>query len=68
MTNNDNIKKRVILNLEVLDLLKVMDVIDGKTNNLESYDVSSMAESEFLEKEISLVREIRTRLENIFKE
>ena len=62
------IKKRLILNLEVKDLLKDMDMIDGKKKEYNNIDVSSMDELSFLNLETECIKDIRTRLENIFKE
>ena len=66
--NEEIIKKRIVLNLEVKDLLKDMDIIDGKIRDYPNKDVSSMNDLDFLNFEIKQINDIRVRLENIFKE
>lgn len=66
--NEEIIKKRIILNLEIKDLLKAMDIIDGKKKEYGNKDISSMSEQEFLAFETECINDIKSRLENIFKE
>ena len=66
--NEEIIKKRIFLNLKVKDLLKDMDIIDGKIRDYPNKDVSSMNDWDFLNFEIKQINDIRVRLENIFKE
>ena len=66
--NEEIVKKRLILDLAVKDLVKVMNIIDGKDIDYSTYKVRELNESDFLELEIKLVTETKERLENIFKE
>ena len=65
--NEDIVKRRLILDLAIKDLLKVMGIIDGidfKNNNR----ISSFNEIQYLDYETNLINSVRDRLESIFKE
>lgn len=65
--NEDIVKRRLILDLAIKDLLKVMGIIDGidfKNNNR----ISSFNEIQYLDYETNLINSVRDRLEAIFKE
>lgn len=65
--NEDALKRRLILDLAVKDLLKVMNVIDGKNVNVDN-SITSLDEIQFLDLETKLINDVKSRLENIFKE
>ena len=61
-------EKRNRLNLEIRLLLSIVDMIDGIENEYPDYEDNSMTEEEFLNQQIMLVVEAKTRLLNVFKE
>ena len=65
--NEDALKRRLILDLAVKDLLKVINVIDGKNVNVDN-SITSLDEIQFLDLETKLINDVKSRLENIFKE
>ena len=60
-------EKRNRLNLEIRLLLSIVDMIDGIENEYPDYEDNSMTEEEFLNQQIMLVVEAKTRLLNVFK-
>ena len=65
--NEDIVKRRLILDLAIKDLLKVMGIIDGidfKNDNR----ISSFNEIQYLDYETNLINSVRDRLEAIFRE
>lgn len=60
-------EKRNRLNLELRALLSVVDMIDGLKGEYIDYKENSMSEEEFLNEQLKLVVEAKTRLINIFK-
>lgn len=59
--------KRNRLNLELRELLYLIDVIDGLKGEYLDYKEYSLNEEQFLEEQLNLVVEAKTRLMNIFK-
>ncbi len=66
MTNNIE-EKRNQLNLELRNLLSVIDMIDGLKGEYKNYEENSLDEERFLDEQILLVVEARTRLTDIFR-
>ena len=64
---NQIVEKRNRLNLELRTLLSVVDMIDGLKGEYIDYKENSMSEEEFLNEQLKLVVEAKTRLINIFK-
>ena len=60
-------EKRNRLNLELRTLLSVVDMIDGLKGEYIDYKENSMSEEEFLDEQLKLIVEAKTRLINIFK-
>lgn len=60
-------EKRNQLNLELRNVLAIIDMIDGVSNNYENYVENTLNEDQFLDQQIKLIREIKNRLLNIFK-
>ena len=60
-------EKRNRLNLELRGLLSVVDMIDGLKGEYIDYKENSLSEEEFLDEQLKLVVEARSRLVNIFK-
>jgi len=48
-------------------LLNLIDIIDGLKGEYENYKINSLNEEEYLEEQIKLIIEAKTRLLNIFK-
>lgn len=65
--NNNIEEKRIKLNLELRSLLLLIDMIDGLKGEYIKYAKDSMNEEKFLDEQIKLVVEAKTRLANIFK-
>lgn len=61
-------EKRNKLNLELRSLLSVIDMIDGLKGEYIDYKESSLNEEEYLDEQLKLVVEAKSRLVNIFKE
>lgn len=59
--------KRNRLNLELRSLLMVIDMIDGLKGEYIDYKENSLNEEEYLEEQLKLVVEAKTRLIDIFK-
>ena len=60
-------EKRNRLNLELRGLLSVVDMIDGLKGEYIDYKENSLSEEEFLDEQLKLVVETKSRLVNIFK-
>lgn len=60
-------EKRNRLNLELRSLLSVIDMIDGLKGEYIDYKENSMNEEEYLDEQLKLVVEAKSRLINIFK-
>lgn len=65
--NEDIVKRRLILDLAIKDLLKVMGIIDGK-EFIDNNRVSTFNEIQFLDYETMIVNSVKDRLESIFRE
>lgn len=65
--NADIVKRRLILDLAIKDLLKVMGIIDG-IDFKDDNRISSFNEIQYLDYETNLINSVRDRLESIFKE
>lgn len=61
-------EKRNKLNLELRSLLSVIDLIDGLKGEYIDYKENSLNEEEYLDEQLKLVVEAKSRLVNIFKE
>ena len=61
-------EKRNRLNLELRGLLAVVDMIDGLKGEYLDYKQNSLEEEQFLDEQLKLVVEAKTRLINIFKD
>lgn len=60
-------EKRNKINLELRELLHIIDMIDGLKGEYIDYKENSLNEEQFLDEQIKLVVEAKTRLINIFK-
>lgn len=60
-------EKRNNLNLELRSLLSIIDMIDGLRGEYIDYKENSMDEEQYLDEQLKLVVEARSRLTNIFK-
>lgn len=60
-------EKRNKLNLELRSLLSAVDMIDGLKGEYLNYKENSLNEEEYLDEQIKLVVEAKSRLLNIFK-
>ena len=60
-------EKRNRINLELRSLLSVIDMIDGLKGEYIDYKENSMNEEQFLDEQLKLIVEAKTRLANIFK-
>mgnify|MGYP004471208957 FL=1 len=65
--NEDIVKRRLILDLAIKDLLKVMGIIDG-IDFKDDNRISSFNEIQYLDYETNLINSVRDRLEAIFRE
>lgn len=61
-------EKRNNLNLELRSLLSIIDMIDGLKGEYIDYKTNSMGEEEFLDEQLKLVVEAKSRLRDIFKD
>ena len=66
MINNIE-EKRNQLNLELRSLLSIIDMIDGISYDYKNYEQGKLTEKEFLDQQLILVVEAKTRLMDIFK-
>lgn len=60
-------EKRNRLNLELRGLLSVVDMIDGLKGEYIDYKENSLSEEEYLDEQLKLVVEAKSRLVNVFK-
>ena len=60
-------EKRNKLNLELISLLMIIDIIDELKGEYQNYKKYSYNEEQFLDEQIKLVIEAKSRLLNIFK-
>ena len=60
-------EKRNKLNLELRGLLAVIDLIDGLKGEYLDYEENTLNEEVFLDEQLKLVAEAKSRLVNIFK-
>ena len=60
-------EKRNKLNLELRELLYIVDMIDGLKGEYIDYKDNALNEEEYLDEQLKLVVEAKTRLINIFK-
>jgi len=60
-------EKRNQLNLELRSLLSIIDMIDGMHYDYENYESNKLTEEEYLDQQLILVVEAKTRLKDIFK-
>lgn len=60
-------EKRNRLNLELRSLLSIIDMIDGLKGEYIDYIENSLDEEKFLDEQIKLAVEAKTRLMNVFK-
>lgn len=60
-------EKRNKINLELRELLHIIDMIDGLKGEYIDYKENSLNEEQFLDEQIKLVVEAKTRLINVFK-
>lgn len=60
-------EKRNRLNLELRGLLSVIDMIDGLKGEYFDYKENTLGEEEYLDEQIKLVVDAKTRLVNVFK-
>ena len=65
---NEIEQKRNQLNLDLISLLAIIDMIDGKTKDYEDYVENTLNESQFLDQQLQLVVEAKNRLLGIFKD
>lgn len=65
-THTEELKNK--LNLEIRELLKIIDVIDGNSKEYNDYKENSLNEENYLNEQIILVTEAKSRLVNIFKD
>ena len=59
--------KRNRLNLELRSLLSIIEMIDGLKGEYENYESGSLNEEEFLDEQIKLAVDARTRLRDVFE-
>jgi len=60
-------EKRNKLNLELRSLLSVIDMIDGLKGEYIDYKENSLNEEEYLDEQLKLIVEVKSRLVNIFR-
>lgn len=66
---NDVIEnKKNQLNMEIRSLLLVIEIIDGKTQKYNNYEVNTLSQEKYLDEQIKLITEAKNRLINIFKD
>lgn len=68
MENHELEHKKNELNLEIRSLLAIIDMIDGQDKPYPNYEEGTLDDTKFLEIQIELVKDARTRLLNVFKE
>ena len=60
-------EKRNRLNLEIRSLLSLIDMIDGLKGEYFDYVENTLNEEEYLDEQLKLIVEAKTRLINVFK-
>lgn len=60
-------EKRNKLNLEIRGLISIIDVIDGLKGECFDYKENTLNEEEYLDEQIKLIVDAKSRLINIFK-
>ena len=65
MNNVENLKNK--LNLELRELLYIIDMIDGLKGEYIDYKEGTLNQEMYLEEQLKLVVEAKTRLIDIFK-
>jgi len=60
--------KRNKLNFEIRSLLSIIDMIDGKSFKYEDYVEYTLDEEKYLDQQLNLIVEAKTRLIDIFKD
>ena len=60
-------EKRNRLNLEIRELITIIDMIDGLKGLGIDYKENTLNEADYLDEQIKLVLDIKTRLINVFK-
>ncbi|MBR6689833.1 MAG: hypothetical protein IKL65_00685 [Bacilli bacterium] len=61
-------EKKNKLNLEIRELLNVIDMIDGLKGEYFDYKENTLNEEDYLDQQLKLVVEAKTRLMNLFKD
>ena len=61
-------EKKNTLNLELIHILYIMDIIDGKKEEYPNYVMGSLSDEDYMDIQIKLAQKIKNRLEDIFKE
>lgn len=61
-------EKRNKLNLEIRGLLAIIDMIDGLKEEYSDYKENTLTEEQYLEEQLKLIVEAKTRLVNVFKD
>lgn len=68
MENHELEHKKNELNLEIRSLLAIIDMVDGQDKPYPNYEEGTLDEVKFLEIQIELVKDARTRLLDVFKD
>lgn len=61
-------EKRNKLNLEIRGLLSIIDMIDGLKGEYNDYKENTLNEEQYLDEQLKLIVEAKTRLINVFKD
>ena len=61
-------EKKNKLNLEIRELVSIIGMIDGIQKTYDDYEVDSLNDEMFLDKQISIVEDAKKRLINVFKD
>lgn len=61
-------EKRNKLNLEIRGLLSIVDMIDGLKGEYNDYKENTLSEEQYLDEQLKLIVEAKTRLINVFKD
>lgn len=59
--------KRNRINLELRELLMIIKMIDGLDYEYANYETGKMSEEEFLDQQLILIEDVKTRLVDVFK-
>ena len=66
---NDNVETlKNSLNSEIRGVLKIIDIIDGKSFEYADYKENTLSQEMYLKEQIELVKGAKDRLINIFKD